>query len=109
MASLPTAFTLPAEPVAACAAVTPACSSPGIHDGIHDVTADVTMAKDPLEDDSLDLVEQLSPGNLHKNCLVILICIAINFCKVIFSTDFSSSAEKCWYYCLFIFVKFVII
>lgn len=80
MVSLSTAFALPAEPIAACAAVTPVCNSPGIHD----VAADVTLAKDPLEDDSLDLVEQLSPGNPHQDFRDYLKLYSNRLCEVNF-------------------------
>lgn len=56
VSSLPSTHCLSAEPISACAA---AITSADVH---LDTASEDSLAKDALEDDSLDLVEQLSPG-----------------------------------------------
>ena len=73
---------MPAEPLVACAVVTPLSSSPR-----EQITRpDVTLAKDPLGDDSLDLVEQMSPGTaslivLSSHFTVLLTLFVVWFFK----------------------------
>jgi hypothetical protein len=52
----------PAEPMAACAAITLSSSSSSVSQP-RTYKSDISIGRDALEDDSLDLVEQLFPGN----------------------------------------------
>jgi len=56
--SLSSISMLPPEPMAECAVLASSCNSPEIRIAM----PHVTIGKDTLEDDSLDLVEQLFPG-----------------------------------------------
>ena len=60
--SLSSTLMFPAEPMAACAAIT-LSSSLGSIPQSRTTKSEITIGRDALEDDSLDLVEQLFPGN----------------------------------------------